>query len=298
MRARAGIPLCLAALLASLPSVAVAADDATARAYRVIQSLRLDEGQTGSYTLGCRGHDVATDGMWLVDAVAANPQIDDEPYDLVTGVDVLEAEAFADGAYRFTIRNNAEGAAQVRIAVSCLGVRIGRHRLRVSERRVRDAALTAGTTAGPAIACPRGSLAVAHGFAVGAPLTAPRLTARAPAGRGGRRLETRFTAADTATVRVSGRCLRTTTTRADGHRHRLRTTLRVGTTDVADGRVETFTVSCRANEHPLLGSFRLGGSWYLGQLPAGRQRSFKVQSPPDGRSADAALGLLCLRLRS
>lgn len=288
----------MAALLAPPPAAAQAADAPTVRAYRVVQSLQLDEGQAGSYTLGCRGHDVATDGVWLVDALDADPQIDDAFDDLVTGVDVLKAAAFADGAYRFTVRNNGEGVAQIRIAVACLGVELGRHRLRLSERRVAEATLTAGTSPAPPVTCPPGSIAVAHGFAVEAPLTAPRLTTRAPARANGRRMEAAFTAADAATVRTSARCLARTTTRADGHRHRLRTTFRVGATDVTDGRVETFTVSCRPGEHPLLGSFRLGGSWYLGQLPAGRRRSFKVQSPPDGQSADAALGLLCLRLRA
>lgn len=290
--------LAVAALLATLPAPAGAAEDATARAYRVVQSLTIDEGQTGSYTLACRGHDLVTDGVWLVDDVAANPQLDDAPYDLVTGVDVLEAESFAGGAYRFTVRNNAEGPAQVRIAVACLGARLGAHRLRVSERRTTSTTLEPGMGAPPAVRCPRGSIAIAHGFSVGAPLTSPRLTTSAPATAAARRIETAFSAGDAATVRASARCLARRTTAAGGHRHRLRTTFRVGTTDVADGRVETFTVSCHAGEHPLLGSFRLGGSWYLGQLPGGRQRSFKVQSPPDGRSADAALGLLCLRLRA
>jgi hypothetical protein len=298
VRPRAGILACAVALLAAPPTAAMAADAPTIRAYRVIQPLRLDEGQTSTYTLGCRGRDVVTDGTWLVDDLATNPQIDDEPFDLVTGVDVLAAEALSRSAYRFTVRNNAEGAAQIRIAVTCLGARVGGHELRVSDRRTRVAALPAGTSAGPALDCPRGTVAIAPGFALGAPLAAPRLTARAIARASARRVVLSFTAAEPATVRTSGRCLRRATTRADGHRHRLRTTLRVGETDVADGRVETFTISCRADEHPLLGSFRLGGSWHLGQLPAGRQRSFKIQSPPDGESADAALGLLCLDVRA
>lgn len=288
--------LSLVALLAIAP-IAEAADAPTLQPYRVGQSLRLDEGQTGTYTLACRGDDLATDGSWLVDAVDANPQLDEQPYDLVTGVDVLEAEAFADGAYSFTVRNNAEGAAQVRIAVTCLPQRVGGHRLRLSELRSTSAALAPGQTSPPPVSCPRGTVAVAPGFALGAPVTSPRLTTRVPAGGALRRLTSAFTLVDESTVRTSARCLATTTARAAGHRHRLRATFREGQTDVNDGRVETFTVSCRAGEHALMGSFRLGGSWYLGQSPAGRQRSFKVQSPPTGETGDAALGLLCLQLR-
>ncbi|HEU4655946.1 MAG TPA: hypothetical protein VFR97_00390 [Capillimicrobium sp.] len=281
--------LALSALLA--PSAAQAAGDAPPRVYRVSQALRLDEGQTGTYTLACRRHDVATDGTWLVDAVEANPDLDDAAYDLVTGVDVLEAASFAAGAYRFTLRNNAEGGAQVRIAVTCLQAGPDRHRLALGPRRTERAELAPGPGSPLAIACPRGTIAVAPGFRAEGLGAAPRLTTRAPAGAGARRFTWAFTAIDAATVRTSARCLATRV-----GRHRLHATYRAGTTDVSDGRVETFTVSCRASEQAIVGTFRLSGSWYLGQAPAGRQRSFKLQSPPDGRSADAALGLLCLRL--
>jgi hypothetical protein len=259
------------AMLLALPAIAEGAPP-DLRPYRVGQPLTLTPGQAGTWTLACRDGDLATDGSWRAENV---------------DVDVLEADTFSRSAYRFRLRSNAQADTRVRLAVSCLRSRAGRDRLRGAGRRERAATLPAGPGSIPAIRCPRGSLAVAPGFRVDSPAGVARVTARYPtADLAGSSV--RLTALSPVAVTASTRCLRSA-------RH-LRVALRAGNTDVADGRAETFTVRCHARETAIAGAFRLSGSWYLGQLPQGRRRSFGVESPATGRAGDARLGLLCLQV--
>lgn len=294
---RAGILLAALALaLHGAPAASAAGRDV--RAYRVGQALALEPGQVGTYTLACRPGDVVTDGVWRVDAVDADAQPDGQAFDRVTGVDVLEADAFSQGGYRFRLRDNAAGRAQVHLAIVCLRARVGARRLRVLGRRETTAALLPGSGGPRPVSCPRGALAIAPGFRLDGSGGAARLTASYPVLPSLARSRLTFTALDAVAVTASGRCLRRRTTAAHGRRDRLRVALRAGDTAVADGRMETFTVSCRAREAAIVGDVALGDAWYLGQWPAERRRAYELQSPSTGRPGHARLGLLCLRERT
>ncbi len=287
MRSLAGI-LALTAVLA-LPAAAGAHE---LRTYRVDQRLTLPGGASGEYTLACRHRDIATDGTWHVDDVESHLG----RFNLVSGLDVLEADAFSRGGYRFSLRNNAGGEAKLRLTVSCLRRDVGPHRLRVGARRQVAATLAVGLTELPAVRCPDGTLAVAPGFRITG-LGVGRLTASFP-GERGRSSRLSLTVLEPTSATASARCLRRETTGRGGHRHALRTVFRDGRTDVSDGHVETFAVRCREGESAVLGGFRLSGSWYLGQLPSRDRISFRVQSPASGTAGDARLGVLCLRAQS
>jgi hypothetical protein len=86
--------------------------------------------------------------------------------------------------------------------------------------------------------------------------------------------------------------------RRSGKRWRLGLTLRTAHATLADGRRETYTVSCRARETAISGAFSIAGGWYLGQFPSGRQRTFRAQSPRTGTDGAVQLGLLCLSDRA
>lgn len=286
---------CLAGVVA--PGVATAAGRPSVDVYRVGQNLTLDEGQSGDFTLACRRGDIATDGTWRVDSVDTNPQIDDEPFDLVSGVDVLSAESFSPQAYRFSVRNNAEGDAAVRIAVSCLRGTIGRRTVVVRGRREVTAPLAAGSMATlPPVVCPPGTVVIAPGLRVQGG-GAARLLGRMPTLPGLERSTFSVLAVDDVTVVASARCLASRTTTRHGRGYALRMAFRAGDADVEAGHVASFTVGCRARETAIGSGFSLSSAWYLGQTPSGRQRAFRVQATT-AAAGRAQLGLLCLRDRA
>jgi hypothetical protein len=306
MRTRAGLSSAVCALLAwlvCLPASAPAASSDALRAYRVDQPLRLDAGQSGTFTLACQSGDLVTDGTWLVDGLDDyNPQLGGQPYDLVSGVDVLEADAVSEQGYRFSLRNNTPGQAQVNLTVTCLDGDVGGEglRLRLLPRvaaQTTSVALASGLGVAPRVACPAGAIAVAAGFRfTGDPGAVGRVIARAPMDGSTTTIDLGVAAIDAVTATSSARCLALTTTKGSDHRRRsLSVAYRTAQTAVGDGRREAYTLSCRDRETAISGGFRLSEAWYLGQAQAGRQRSFRVQSPATGSPGTATLGLLCLR---
>jgi hypothetical protein len=295
---RAGLLVALLACLmgAAAPGTATAAARPSVYVYRVAQNLTLDEGQSGDFTLACRRGDVVTDGLWRVDSVDTNTQIDDEPFDLVSGVDLLGAEAFSRQAYRFSVRNNAEGDAAVRIAVTCLSGKVGDRPVVVRERREVRAPLAAGAAATlPPVVCPSGTVAVAPGMRVEG--GAARLLGRMPTLPGLERSTFDVLALDDVTVVASARCLHRQTASRKGQRFTLGMAFRAGDAQVEAGHVASFTVGCRARETAVGSGFSVSAAWYLGQTPSGRQRAFRVQATADA-SGSARLGVLCLRDRA
>jgi hypothetical protein len=309
MRTQAGLSIAVCALLAWLAclpmfatSTASAATSDPLRAYRVDQPLRLDAGQSGSYTLACQSGDLVTDGTWLVDGLDDyNPQLGGQPFDLVSGVDVLEADAVSEQGYRFRLRNNTPGQAQINLTVSCLDGDVGSEgrQLRLLPRTAAQATNTTiapGLGLAPRVVCAPGSIAVAAGFRFdGDPGAVGRVITRAPLDGSTTTTELGVAAIDPIIASSSARCLALTTTKGpDGRRHRLSVAYRTAQTSVSDGRREAYTLSCRSRETAIEGGFRLSEAWYLGQAQAGRQRSFRVQSPATGNPGTATLGLLCL----
>ena len=276
------------------PAAALASGAPSVRVYRVAQSLTLDEGQSGEFTLACRAGDIVTDGTWRVESVDSNRQIDDESFDLVSGVDVLQAEAFSRQAYRFAVRNNAEGDAALQLAVSCLRGSVGDRKVVVRERREVTAKLAAGTASTlPAVACPAGTVAIASGLRIEGG-GAGRLLGRMPTLPGLERSTLTVLGLDDVTVVASARCLHRETSGHGGRRFSLRLAFRAGDAHVEAGHAASFTVGCRAGESAIAGGFTLSAAWYIGQTTTRRQRAFRVQATADG-AGSARLGLLCLR---
>lgn len=282
---------------------AQAAERPPVTTYRVVQQLRLDEGQSGSFNVSCRHGDLVTDGIWQMDALDSNPQLDDEAFDLVNGVDVLAAESFSTSGYRFALRNNAEGVAQLRLAVVCLtgsvSDRRARYALRLSAPVSATTAIVAGTEGTQQVSCPAGTVAVTPGFRlVTEPGGVARLTSTFPLTPDLRSLERRAAALTDVQMTTTARCLSVLSSRRSGQRWRLGLTLRTAHATLGDGRRETYTVSCRARETAISGAFSIAGGWYLGQFPSGRQRTFRAQSPHTGADGAVQLGLLCLSDRA
>jgi hypothetical protein len=277
----------------------------TVDTYRVVQQLTLDEGQSGTFNVSCRHGDLVTDGVWQMDALDSNEQLDDEPFDLVNGVDVLEADSISTSGYRFALRNNAEGEAQLRLAVVCLAGAVSdgktRYALRLSDPVSATTPIAAGAEGTQQIACRAGTVAVTPGFRlVTEPGGVARVTSSFPLAPDLRSLERRATAFDNVQMTTTARCLSVLTGRRSGKRWRLRLALRTARATLADGRRETYTVSCRTGETAITGAFDLTGGWYIGQFPAGRQRTFRAQAGHTGADGALQLGLLCLgeRVRS
>jgi hypothetical protein len=116
------------AALALLPATAGAntASLHHLRMYKAEQHVTIGEAETNTYTLKCDSPDYAVDGMWRVDQVAYNPQLDDfGPWDRFNGVDILQSEytKFSSTSYGYTFKvsNNSEDDAQLKLFVTCLG---------------------------------------------------------------------------------------------------------------------------------------------------------------------------------
>jgi hypothetical protein len=286
-------------LVVAIAAPAQARERPALRTYRVSQFLRLDEGQSGSFNVACQHGDLVTDGMWQVDALDSNPQLDDEAFDRVSGVDVLEAESISTTSYRFTLRNNVEGQAQLHLAVTCLAGFVSdgtdRYALRLSAPLTTTAAVPSGAEVTQAVACPAETVAVAPGFRV---VTDPghtaRVTASAPLDLALTTLQRRVVAFGDVQTSTSARCLSRNSARRGGRRWRLPLTLRMTPATVAGTDPEAYAVSCRARETAITGMFDLPGAWFVGELPAGRQRTFRVQSREAGADGALHVGLLCL----
>lgn len=254
----------VALVVAAMPARTATA--AGARTYTVTQDLTLDPGQDGSFSLACRSGDVATDGTWRAAAL---------------GLNVLEADSISAQGYRFAVSNDSPAAATLRLAVVCLDA----PGARLAGRRTTNATAGVGPASTPALRCADGTVAVAPGFRIQGGIA--RVTTRFPRGLGSALLG--LVAVDAVRVTASTRCLRP----GAG----LRLAFRAGDTDVAAGRVESFTVSCERGETAIAGAYRLSRAWYLGQTPAGRRRSFRLQAASTTSGGDARLGLLCLAER-
>jgi hypothetical protein len=261
---RAGVLLAALALIGTAaPEPAHAA--AAPRAYTVAQELTLDPGQDASFSLACRAGDLATDGTWRASAF---------------GLNVLEADSISRQGYRFVVSNDSAAPASLRLAVVCLhadGARLS------GPLRTSSVTSGVGAASAPALRCPAGTAAVAAGFRIEGGIA--RVTNRFP--RGLRTAVLGFAAVDDVRVTASTRCLRA----GSG----VRLAFRSGATDVAAGRVESFTVRCHRGETAIAGAYRLSRAWYLGQTPGGRRRSFRLQAASTTAGGTARLGLLCLR---
>jgi hypothetical protein len=287
------------ACVCAMAQTAHAAGRPEVTTYHVVQELRLDEGQSGAFNVSCRHGDLVTDGVWQMDALDSNEQLDDEAFDLVSGVDVLEADSISTSGYRFALRNNAEGVAQLRLAVVCVTGSVSdgttRYALRLSAPVSATTPIVAGAEGAQQVACPIGSVAVTPGFRlVTEPGGVARVTSTFPLSPDLRTLERRAIALADVQMTTTARCLSVLTGRRAGRRWQLGLALRTARATIRDGRRETYTASCRARETAITGAFAVMGGWYIGQFPAGRQRTVRAQSPQTGADGALQLGLLCL----
>lgn len=90
--------------------------------YKVEQNFNLDDiPDVQQRTVACSGSDLAIDGMWRVDNVPYNAQVDEQgPYDAYNGVDVLRANSDGASTYTFDFANRSESSVDVKAWTLCL----------------------------------------------------------------------------------------------------------------------------------------------------------------------------------
>jgi len=94
--------------------------------YKVEQFVGLDAGDSADgLQVKCPNGDYAVDGMWRIDQVNFNAQIDDQgpfgDWNRYNGVDVFQSESVAKDTWEFTLVNNTDEDAQAKVWVTCLG---------------------------------------------------------------------------------------------------------------------------------------------------------------------------------
>ncbi|UGS36796.1 hypothetical protein [Capillimicrobium parvum] len=283
--------------------------------YKVERQVSLQPGLNPEQTLSCNGGDIATDGMWRIDQVDYNAQLDAATappggWNLANGVTVLYATAFNPdpanvSTYRFSLRNNTTHQAQAKLFVTCLGSRTA------PDTHSNDVQLSGsfharnyvggpGTvTSNPAdIGCAPGEAFIAPSWSVdhGSAELFASLPTNDLAG-----WTYAFYAMEPGTeVSTGGRCLRLKTGAAapGPHVHKLFAKKVTGPTEAFDrgNGIWDVQLSCGQHAKGLVGGFDVGnggtwdnhGRWFLGMDPRIKARTFKVQGGGTG-----AFALVC-----
>jgi hypothetical protein len=271
-RKRDGLVLALAVgALALLPGAA-SANTATKHlldVYKVEQHVTLTEGQqlTG-FKVNCNPGDFATDGMWRVDHVSYNPQVDDQgPYDRNNAVYVPEAYASNWDEYTFSVHNHSEDQVQVKFWVVCLGKKTApdteRHDLTADVTTTHTDTITgAGVLTGSGgTPCPSGQVAIAPGYQVTTPAGGHvKLFQSYPDSSQQHSWNWGFYVEDVAgvTIQTSFRCLSLKTVSTNSHHHLLKVAFRpsyFGQQTAVHNKVNALKVDCGELEKGIVGAF-------------------------------------------
>jgi hypothetical protein len=312
------------AVLALLPASSAMADGTGGAAsrhlldmYKVEQFVGLDAGDSADgLQLQCPNGDYAVDGMWRIDQVNFNAQIDDPgPYgdwNRYNGVDVTQSESVAKDTWEFTLVNNTDEAAQAKVWITCLGRQTApdtyRHKLTMSDLHSATDYIAPGDVrelnAGN-YKCAPDEIVVAHGFNTDGGVV--KMYRSWPDGNSLRRWEFGFYGITDPNVSTSVRCLKIQTDWAGpkNHRHSLRVRFRQNQPTLTPDFVNAVKVDCGDTEKGLLGAFdvrypRNWGAdydshqlWYLGQEPQIKSRVFHIQNHSDSTPYNAMIGLVC-----
>lgn len=315
-------------VLALVASLALTATTASAKSstkhnlgvYKVEKHLTIDEDSTVSEHVICQNGDLATDGMWRVDQVSYNPQVDDDgPYDRFNDVDVLQAISTSPQEYTFKIRNRTEDDAQVKLFVVCLSRdTVGdthQHALDVTSPAAGGEAFGApgayginGDRFGHA-RCPNGSIVIAPGYQVlgGPGHDRVKIFRSYPDHPNNRGWTWGFWVLDPGvSIQVRHRCLRLRTFPNLAHDHKLFAKLRPSydtkTTALRDR--ERYKLDCDDPEKAIVGGFDVNTYgwdhhnrwlWYLGMDPQPKSRVFTVHNAWPFHDLDMKLIATCLR---
>lgn len=280
--------------------------------YKVEKQVELDgefPDNVKNVDLNCNPGDYVLDGMWRVDAVdQPNPDLG------VSGDerDIIALASYSDSAnlalWHFRLVNNSVGAsAQLKVFVTCLErqtqVQNGHQHLITYNPRL-DRTVTLSSVLNPVdhtATCSASQLPVAPGFeflAGSARLYQSWPTASMLSWHWA------FVANDSATVRLSMRCLNIKTGTTSGHAHNLKYSWMPGyagiLTHLPMARQVNRELSCGAQEKGMVGAFWIDDPfhvWFLGMDPRPKIRNFRYYN--DGGGSDSVYhGLLCLNIRT
>ena len=287
--------------------------------YKVEQFVDMQpEQEIDSTELKCNNGDYAVDGMWRVDQVNFNFQIDDPgpwgDWNRYNGVDVHESESVAKDTWAFSFENLTEEQAQAHIWITCLGRQTQtaegdahRHKIVLGDLvehtdTVPGGAVTFLNVGGQQ--CAKGQIAVAPGFLVPDGQLKPFRSWPSANLRG---WQLGIYTQDDPNVTTSFRCLNVRTDKAGkggGHRHDLKIKFRTRELPVKHNFVDQLKVECGQTEKGLVGGYDIRGDtgwgheyedhklWYIGQEPQIKSRVFHIWNhSSDDWSPD--FGLIC-----
>ncbi len=274
--------------------------------YKAEKFVEIDGGDyDDTITLGCKPGDLALDGMWRVDNVPFNAQLN-EPgpgpfadWNTYNAVSVQASYSGEKDRWNFAFRNDAEDPAQLHIWVTCLDNKTRRPRATTTSTRSRSAtpsrtrstwapARRPRTTRGRRSARPAPSPWPGY-WADGGPVKIyrswPKDSLR------GWRMGFYAPEAD-PTVHTRVRCLTISSSKAGSknHWHRLVTDLEQFSTSVGRNRTWAIKQDCGEQSKALVGAFdvRLWHSWtghydahklwFLGMEPQLKSRVFHVRN--------------------
>lgn len=280
---------------------APAAHDHQLTVDKVERHVDLAAGETRTETLDCPSNlPIMTDGVYRVDSV-------DQGTGTLADVRVSEARSTDRGSFRYTIRNDASGRAQVKLFGVCLGDRTNEnaghgHGVLVAPGSgpgfVATKTFTGGGYEEASVGCPAGTQPVAPGFRFTS--GSGRVVRSEQSSSGGVPTWVFGVYADgPATFEASIRCLRKQLDQAAGHTHDL--LLREITRDVSagPGRSE-HRVSCGdydADAKGITAEHRFQQPLHLaGSTPEPINRDFTLYNP-SGNPQPAKVGVICLRTR-
>jgi len=261
--------------------------------YKVEQHLTVleDEGVVEK-SVACPNGDIAADGMWRVDQVDYNAQLDSGgPYDLHNGVSVLAAENTDLSTYAFKVANNTESDVQLKLWVTCLGKKTApdthQHDLVVTGPKTKTVSWSAGQNVSSSadLKCASGEIAIAPGWNITG--GSGEIFRSAPS-QGLDSWQFGFSAGESpTTIATSVRCLKLKTGTTNGHAHKLQSgpvTTGGQAFDKGNGVKETI-VNCGEHEKGLIGGFDVADgdgdydasklSW-LGMDPRLKSRAYKT----------------------
>jgi len=266
--------------------------------YKVERHLDLEDTEFKTVKVTCTDpHDLATDGMWRIDHVDQ----DDHGNQPLADIDVYSSYSDPDdpATYVFEIYNNAEGRAQMKLFLTCLGWKTEpnshQHKWALKKPwRYFDYSRPLGQDAfgSPADECGKRALAVSPGYewrkGFGELYRSSAIDGDLRGWEWGFFVTLLDEFTGDAQVRVSLRCLKVRSSKSDGHRHDIVRAFRPSFpppfTKVPAETTDTYTRSCGLHEKGMVHSFDLDPEhhgqnvWYLGQDPRLRDRAYRVRN--------------------
>lgn len=275
------------------PAVTPGANDHHLTVEKVERHVGMPAGTEATEELECPNGAIMADGMTRVDAV-------DQGTGTLGSVDVLESRSSGTGKFRFRLKNNASGQAQVKLFGLCVPARTvsadgHSHALRIGDPIAAQRTVAANTTERFELRCGAGQVAVAPGINLTGGAKG-RITKNEPGENGRSRIvEVRTESAGEAEVSI--RCLDRYVEAANGHTHELQLGEVVARVTAAPGLSE-HTVSCADDAKGIVASWDLPPGVVLrGHDPRPKIRVFKLENTT-GAPLEAMLDLTCMKDRT